>query len=302
MEGTPLRTSAVKRTALASLVPRPNSARIDAAADADGNADQAGEAEKSDRADDGVGHAAAGLAYRLGNLGEEVEIQRAGALDDEVDEDCHQRQNDQERRQHRQTSRGLVDEPAEPRTQFEFLLHCSLPIPFLSHCRSVSLLLNVASAGAPRVTAQTSRRAIAFTMMVTINSARPISISALRCMSLTASVNSLAMTEAIELAVGQQRAVNLRGVADDHGDGHGFAQRAAQAENDGAHDADARIAQHAHANHLPARGAQGQHRFALRVGHGGHHFARERGDDGQDHDGENDGRRRNSRGRWDCRR
>ena len=82
--------------------------------------------------------------------------------------------------------------------------------------------------------------------------------------------------------------MNLRRVADDHGDGHGFAQRAAQAENDGADNADARVAQDAHADHLPARGAQRQHRFALRVGHGRHHLARKRGDDGQDHDGEND--------------
>ena len=83
--------------------------------------------------------------------------------------------------------------------------------------------------------------------------------------------------------------MNLGRVADDHGDGHGFAQRAAEAENDGADDADARVAQNAHADHLPARGAERQHRFALRVGHGGHHLAGERGDDGQNHDGENDG-------------
>ena len=70
-------------------------------------------------------------------------------------------------------------------------------------------------------------------------------------------------------------------------DGHGFAQRAAQPENDGADDADARVAQHAHADHLPARGAQRQHRFALRVRHRHHHLARQRRDDGQDHDGEN---------------
>ena len=89
-------------------------------------------------------------------------------------------------------------------------------------------------------------------------------------------------------AVGEQRSVDLGGVADDHGDGHGFAQSAAQAENDGADNADARIAQNADANHLPARGAQSQHGFALRVGHGGHHLSGERGDDGQNHDGEND--------------
>ena len=54
----------------------------DAAADADGNADEAGQAEQNCRADDGVGHAAAGFADRLGNLGEEVQVQRTGALVD----------------------------------------------------------------------------------------------------------------------------------------------------------------------------------------------------------------------------
>ena len=104
-----------------------------------------------------------------------------------------------------------------------------------------------------------------------------------------ASANSLAITEAMECRC-EKRIVHFRGVADDHGDGHGFAEGPAQAENDSAHNADARVAQDAHADHLPARGAEGQHGFPLGVGHGGHHFASKRGDDGQNHDGENDAR------------
>jgi hypothetical protein len=50
------------------------------------------------------------------------------------------------------------------------------------------------------------------------------------------------------------------------------------------------IAQHAHADHLPACGAERQYGLALRVRHRGHDFAGERGDDGQDHDGENHAR------------
>ena len=51
--------------------------QIDAAANADGNADETGNAEQHCRADDGIGHAAALFADRLGNLREEGEIQRS---------------------------------------------------------------------------------------------------------------------------------------------------------------------------------------------------------------------------------
>ena len=53
-----------------------------------------------------------------------------------------------------------------------------------------------------------------------------------------------------------------------------------------AYDADARVAKNAHADHLPARGSEGEHGFTLRMRNCGHDLARERRDDGQDHDGE----------------
>ena len=86
---------------------------------------------------------------------------------------------------------------------------------------------------------------------------------------------------------GQQRARNFRPVANHHGDRHGFAQSAAQTKNYCADNTDARVAQHAHADHLPARGSQGQHCFPLRMGDRRHNFASERRDDRQNHDGEN---------------
>ena len=55
------------------------------------------------RTDDGIRHAAARLACRLRNLGEEIQVQRAGALYEQVDKDRDQRRNHQDRRQHRQT-------------------------------------------------------------------------------------------------------------------------------------------------------------------------------------------------------
>ena len=67
----------------------------DAAADADGDSDEAGEAEQDAGADDGVGHAAADFAFRLGDLGKESHVQRAGAFVNEIAEDGEQRGDDQ---------------------------------------------------------------------------------------------------------------------------------------------------------------------------------------------------------------
>ena len=103
-----------------------------------------------------------------------------------------------------------------------------------------------------------------------------------------ASENSFAMTLASVYAGSEEGLADVGMVADDHRDGHRLAERAAKAEHDGADDADARVAQDADADHLPARGAEREHGFALAVGHGLHDVAGERRDDGQDHDGEND--------------
>src|SRR5664280_530334 len=89
-------------------------------------------------------------------------------------------------------------------------------------------------------------------------------------------------------SIGEQRAMNFRRGADDHGYGHGFTESAAEAEDDGADDTDAGVAQNAHADHLPSGGADGENRLPLRMRNGGHDFAGERRDDGQNHDGQND--------------
>ncbi len=124
-------------------------------------------------------------------------------------------------------------------------------------------------------------------MMVTINSASPISIRALQVEFVRGFGELIGDNAGHAVARSQQRARNFRPVADDHGDRHGFAQGAAQAENDCSDDADARVAQHAHADHLPARSSQGQHRLPLGVGNSRHDLPGKRRDDGENHDGEN---------------
>ena len=75
IDGTPFRTSARKRT-------HPRQPRvaglgeIDAAEDPERQPEHAGQRRPGSSADDRVGHAAARLAHRLGQLGEEVQVER----------------------------------------------------------------------------------------------------------------------------------------------------------------------------------------------------------------------------------
>src|SRR4029077_7610326 len=96
------------------------------------------------------------------------------------------------------------------------------------------------------------------------------------------------------VAGGKQRACNLWTVSDDHSDGHRFAKGAAQPENYSAEDTRSRVAQQAGGNHLPPSRTQGQDGLSLMVGNGGHPLARDRRDDGDDHDGEDDSSRQHS--------
>jgi hypothetical protein len=58
--------------------------------------------QQNKRADNGVGHAAAGFADRLGQLGEERPVDGIEALADEVIKHQHQRRDDQNRARERQ--------------------------------------------------------------------------------------------------------------------------------------------------------------------------------------------------------
>src|SRR5256885_11230112 len=102
------------------------------------------------------------LADWLRQLREEAPIQRADAAINEIAKDRDQRRNHQNGGDcHRSCSRGVGDPPAKADA-------------IATHDYANAL------AGMPRVTLHTSRRASAFTIMVTRNRASPISISALR--------------------------------------------------------------------------------------------------------------------------
>ena len=64
---------------------------IDAGADSQWDADQAGNRKNHAGSDDGVGHAAAGFAHRLGSLGNEGPVERSQAAVDKIGKNREQR-------------------------------------------------------------------------------------------------------------------------------------------------------------------------------------------------------------------
>ena len=88
-------------------------------------------------------------------------------------------------------------------------------------------------------------------------------------------MNSLAITAAIVYCGANSDAEILRVVADHHRHGHRLAERAAEAEHDGADDAGARVEER-RADRLEARRAERVGAFALRDGHRLQHLARHR--------------------------
>ena len=71
------------------MVP-PNSARYTPPRNPIGNADQSGEQQQFSAADDGVRHAAAGLAHRSWQLCEEIPVQALAAIDEQIAQDENQ--------------------------------------------------------------------------------------------------------------------------------------------------------------------------------------------------------------------
>src|ERR1022692_566329 len=168
-----------------------------APADSDRDTDQAANSEQNRRPHDCVRHSPAKLAYGNRIAGKEVQIERDGALVNQIHKDCHQRCDHQNGRKYRQPARQTIGQRSYPRSSFIFSRQLELSsLCFLvTNCCSSQRVC----AGAPRVTAQTSIRAIALTMMVTTKSAKPISINALMWSSSEASLNSFAITEAMVL-------------------------------------------------------------------------------------------------------
>ena len=98
----------MNRTAVASSLPRPNSARYTPAAMPIGMPIRLASEQNDARADDGVGHAATGLADRRGNVGEEGKVERACALVDQVKEDGNQRGHHEDGGQDGETADEVV--------------------------------------------------------------------------------------------------------------------------------------------------------------------------------------------------
>src|SRR5712692_11341079 len=137
-----------------------------------------------------MGHAAAALARRHGGVGEEVPIERGGALVDQVAEDEEQRQHCGRAQQGDETGHHAARDASSHRAGAHNTL---LPT------------------AAPRATRHTRSRAAAFTAMVMTNNSSPTSMRAERYRLVVASVNSLASAAAIvEPGCSRERLMSCR--------------------------------------------------------------------------------------------
>src|SRR5262245_22028359 len=87
---------------------------------------------------------------------------------------------------------------------------------------------------------------------------------------------------------------DLVGVADDEGDGHGLAQGAAEAQHDAADHAHPRVGQDHGPEHLPGGAANAVGGLLEHGGDGVEYVAGNGGDEGQNHDGQDEARGQNA--------
>src|SRR5713101_3201047 len=150
--------------------------KIDGAKESDGNADERSEQKQLPAADDSVGHAAAGLTHGRGQLGKEIPADGSPSMIDEISKNEEKDGNGDQRTHagHGQHEAAHKFAPAETR----------------AHALSIPL---------PRWEVATiSKRATPLRMKVRMKSTRPSSMRDCVWRSPTASVNSLAMTAAME--------------------------------------------------------------------------------------------------------
>ena len=134
-----------------------------------------------------------------------------------------------------------------------------------------------------RVMLQISRRDSALTTSVMMNSTRPISISAFRCSSAVGLGELVGDDRGHRVLRREQRRRDPRVVADHHRHGHRLAERAAEAEHDGADDAGARVEERDRGR-FPPRRAERIRALTLRARHRLQHLARDRRRERNDHD------------------
>src|SRR5512140_1121783 len=172
--------------------------QIEPGAHTDRQPEGARQPDEDERADDRIRESAAGLPHRLRHLREEVPRERADAEPQQVREDEDQREHGQHRGgdEHPEhhaakdstplqgTHRALAERtlakrrPQRRRHRRSRGTQAALPLVFRDTCH-------------------TSQRAIAFTISVMTKSTNATAISAERCASLDASLNSFASSDAI---------------------------------------------------------------------------------------------------------
>ncbi len=151
----------------------------DAGHQADRRTDQQADAGHQHAAVERVGQATLGTRRRS-HAGEQLQVERVDALDDGGQQNPHQPQQAEGSGTTAEHHRNLVLETANP-------IQVLAAGHILTHNPSL------------RERRDSIRRARASTMKVTTNNRKPRAISAERCKSVYASLNSLAITEAIEL-------------------------------------------------------------------------------------------------------
>ena len=172
MDGTPFNRSVTKRITEAIL----RSAilgQVYAGKEPDRHADQGGKQKNLSASDDGIRHTAARLAHRPRQLRKEIPTEVLAAVEQKISQDEEEHANRDQcthagGRQHHRI--GRLPSKGELRAHL---------VPF-------AVVMRISSRAAPLMT------------MVNANRTRPSSIKALRYRSPVASVNSFAITAAIE--------------------------------------------------------------------------------------------------------
>ena len=91
--------------------------QVDAGPDAQGHPQNTGQSENECRSDDRIGHSPAGFAHRLRRLRQKSPVDRSDSAIDQIGEDCEQRHQHQNDRQHGHSRHEVVSETAPQRNR-----------------------------------------------------------------------------------------------------------------------------------------------------------------------------------------
>nr|GEU28454.1 hypothetical protein [Tanacetum cinerariifolium] len=227
--------------------------QVHAGQDADRRAGQRGQTDDHEAAEDGVGQAAALAARRRRAFGEHADRQRGKTVDDQGHQDPGQHGQAQRHGQHRHGNAHAVAQQA-------------LAVDLVDRRGSVRSLRGVVGVDDGLVHLTPSLRDM------------PTSISLAADSTIKRGRNRVTGSE--------QRERQLVGVTDHERDRHGFAQRAAQAQHDAAHDTGLGVRQYDLAHHFPAGAAEAVCGFLEHGRHDLEHVAHHRRDERDDHDGQ----------------